>query len=652
MRQLFGSERAVKQPKWLRILSVFVLILALGSILQFLVVACLRLLYPFELEWMEGGFVDAIRWVVEGNPLYGEPTISFIPMFYNPFYYFLSAALMRVVGVGFVAPRLVSILSTLGCFLLLFLVVARDSGHPTPGLIAAGVYAATFRFAGGWMDIGRPDSLFLCLVLVAFFVGRRYPNRWGMVISGLLYVLAYYTKQNVLSIVLVVAPLSLFASRGRTWPQWLSVAIVGPVLFWGLDTISNDWFSFYTFDMVTYRTMVTDIWFFWRSIIRQMWPVLLLSLFYVVSTVASEFKPLLAGRAENFWHNLSLGCALLLSSWSTFLQRWAYANNFMPGCAGLGMLSGLGYGQVLKLTQRSSRHVTFLVRGGALILLLFQFVSVLYSPLTQLPTVEDREAGRQFITRLSELPGEVLVFNHGFVNYLAGKNTHFHSAAYSDAVGGGAHPPRTEDNRWRREKVRQVFERAIVQQVFDWIIAGGPAARWLPYYIVVEEEAVIFHQVAGPQALPENIMIRNPTARGGSLPLTDASFDSLLSEGWSMPEDWGRWAVGQRSVVRVALERGHDYRLIIEAFPFCPPQFEGQAMKVGWNDLYLGRHVFTSCEGYLLAFDIPSEAVTEELDTLWFEFERAISPADIGLSGDRSYLAIGFTSLSLVQKGR
>jgi len=535
----------------------------------------------------------------------------------------------------------------------LFLIVARDSGHPVPGFVVAGVYAAAYRFTGAWMDIGCLDSLFLCLVLAAFFVGRQYPNCRGMVISGLLYVLAYYTKQNVLFIVLVLAPFSLFASRGRTWPQWLSIAVVGPAVFLGVDAMSDRWFSYYTFDMMTYRTMVADIWFFWRSIISQMWPVTLLALFYVVSTLASVFKSPPEERLESLWHNLGLGCALLLSSWSTFLQRWAYANNFIPACAGLGMLAGLGYGRALRMTQQFPRRVmNSLFIGGASVLLLCQFATLSYNPFDQLPTDESREVWEQFIGRLSELPGEVLVFNHGFVNDLAGKNTYFHSTAYSDAVGGGARPPRTEDNRWRREKVGQVFEQILTQQVFDWVIAGGPATRWLPYYAFVDEDPVIFHPVTGPPALPENIMIRNPVARGGVFPLTDASYDFLLGEGWSIPEDWGRWAMGQRAVVQIVLEQGHDYGLTIEAFPFCPPEFAEQAMEVGWNDLSLGKHVFASCEPHLTAFELPSEAITAEMDTLWFEFEGTASPADVGLSGDQRSLSVGFTSLTFAQGGR
>lgn len=44
------------------------------------------------------------------------------------------------------------------------------------------------------MDIAKPDSLFLCLILLAFFIGQRYPSRPGMMTSGLLFVSAYYTK--------------------------------------------------------------------------------------------------------------------------------------------------------------------------------------------------------------------------------------------------------------------------------------------------------------------------------------------------------------------------------------------------------------------------------------------------------------------------
>lgn len=245
-----------KRPIWQRILYCLILALALGNVSQFFVLACYRLFYPFELEWIEGAFVDQARWLMEGRPLYAEPSIYMIPGPYTPLFFLTSALLMKVLGVGFVAPRLISFLSTLGCLLSLFWIVARGTGCKSCGLVAAGIYAATFRFAGAWMDLAKTDSLFLCLVLAAFCVGHQYPNRWGMVISGLLYTLAYYTKQSALLIVVVLAPLSLLVSRGRTWIQWLSTAISGFVAFAWLDIVSDGWFSFYTL----HHTMVSDIW--------------------------------------------------------------------------------------------------------------------------------------------------------------------------------------------------------------------------------------------------------------------------------------------------------------------------------------------------------------------------------------------------------
>ena len=76
MPLLFGFDRAVKQPTWLRTLSLLVPTLAFGGVLLFLVLASSRLLYPFELEWIEGASVDGIRWIMEGNALYSEPSIS------------------------------------------------------------------------------------------------------------------------------------------------------------------------------------------------------------------------------------------------------------------------------------------------------------------------------------------------------------------------------------------------------------------------------------------------------------------------------------------------------------------------------------------------------------------------------------------------
>jgi hypothetical protein len=77
------------------------LLLALGYVSEFALLASLRAFYPFELEWIAGANIDEMRWIMQDNPLYGDPSITFLPLIYNPFFFILSALVMKILGVGF-----------------------------------------------------------------------------------------------------------------------------------------------------------------------------------------------------------------------------------------------------------------------------------------------------------------------------------------------------------------------------------------------------------------------------------------------------------------------------------------------------------------------------------------------------------------------
>ena len=71
----------------------------------------LRVAYPFELEWMEGGMLDHIERVRSGKPLYTPPSLEFGSYPYTPLFPWVGAIFAEVLGPGFVSARLVSILS-------------------------------------------------------------------------------------------------------------------------------------------------------------------------------------------------------------------------------------------------------------------------------------------------------------------------------------------------------------------------------------------------------------------------------------------------------------------------------------------------------------------------------------------------------------
>ena len=173
----------------------------------YLWVALRQLGYPYELEWMEGGSVEVAARVFHGQSIYVAPSLHYVPYAYTPLYYWVSGTLAHVTGIGFLPLRLVSLAASLGCFALLFVMVRRETGDAVAGMLAAGLFAATYEVGGAWLNIGRVDALFLCLLLAAVAVGRR-AERWpGALACGLLFFAAFFTKQSGL---LAAAPVLVF----------------------------------------------------------------------------------------------------------------------------------------------------------------------------------------------------------------------------------------------------------------------------------------------------------------------------------------------------------------------------------------------------------------------------------------------------------
>src|SRR5262245_23645131 len=141
-RRLSGPWLAVGLRVTSILLSLAVLWLAMEPLSRFVRLSLARVRYPYELEWMEGGIVPPIQVVRAGGPLYREPSLDFTPFIYAPAYYYVCALTSLVTGVGYFAPRLVSLLSILGCFALIGYWVRRETGSFVAGVAAAGLFSA------------------------------------------------------------------------------------------------------------------------------------------------------------------------------------------------------------------------------------------------------------------------------------------------------------------------------------------------------------------------------------------------------------------------------------------------------------------------------------------------------------------------------
>ena len=182
-------------------------VVGLASVAAYLVVVLQRIGYPYELTYFEGSTVEVAGRVAAGQPLYGPPTTEYTPWPYPPLYFWLTGALAKVTGVDLTTMRVVSVAASLAVLVLLALIVRRAGGSTVAGIVAAGLYAATYRVSGAFADTARVDSLLLALLLAAVFVGMRARTWRGGIGLGAMLLLAFLTKQNAL---LVAAPMLLW----------------------------------------------------------------------------------------------------------------------------------------------------------------------------------------------------------------------------------------------------------------------------------------------------------------------------------------------------------------------------------------------------------------------------------------------------------
>jgi len=390
----------------------------------FVVLALRRMAYPYELEWMEGGMVDEVRRILEGKQLYAAPTVDYVPYVYTPGFFYVAAGFARLLGIGFLPLRLVSFLSSLGCFGVLFLIVRRETGDSALGLIAAGLEAATFHISGSWFDIARSDSLFLLLFLLALYCLRFHPTTRGWALAGALFAAAFLAKQTAL---FAASPVLIWAIL-TNWRRGLVCAAVfgglvgGISLGWNL--LSHGWYDYYVFELPRHHVIVKGLWWkFWTLDLAKRFPIpMLLAV------------PLFAIRTKDSarWFYAAVAAGLIGASWLIRVRAGSYDNILIPAYAALALLAPLG---VVALASQVGLRGWLSCAGLAAIAI--QFLLLWYPPAKELPTEADRKAGAQFLHRLAEIGGDAWIPGHGYLASEVSGKSHAQTVAIGDVFTGG-----------------------------------------------------------------------------------------------------------------------------------------------------------------------------------------------------------------------
>jgi len=373
---------------------------------------------------MEGGMVDHVRRVMTGLPVYAPPSIDFVSFLYPPLYYDAAAIFARLFGVGFLSLRLLSFLSSLGVFALLYRIVRRETGEVFPGLVAAGLFAATYDRVGGWFDLARLDSFYLLLLLAGVYVLRFAASRGGFALAGALLGAAFFTKQSALVVAVPLVAHALFVDRRLS--AWLAataaVVMGGGTLL--LDRLTAGWFHYYCFFLPAHHPRLAGGWLaFW---VIDLLPALPLAVILALAYAGTRLR---AGRGRGRYFFVVFAAGMVGSSWSVRNMVGAEVNNLLPAFAATAVLAALGLHE-LRTRARAGGGARWrrLAAAGELALIV-QLALLAYDPRKHIPRPADRAAGLQLVARLAAIPGEIYAPHHGYLTRMAGKGGFAHTLA-------------------------------------------------------------------------------------------------------------------------------------------------------------------------------------------------------------------------------
>jgi hypothetical protein len=452
-----------------------------------------RLVYPYDLEWMEGGMLAHAARLTEGQSIYPPPSIDFIPYLYTPLYPALLAALGSVFGLSYQLGRAISVTAIVAVCALMVVALRRAShdAEAAPdtdadadadaapeadadtarssrlatwcgAAVAAGFFAATYPWVEGWYDIARADTLFLAMILGGLVLLQRQARRgagWrgqlGVAGAAALLAASFFCKQTGVFYVAIGGALLLVWNWRRAPIYILTAGLIGLGGTALLTRATDGWFWTYAYEVHQAHDFNIDR--FYKSFVNisGRFPVMTAAvavglLAVGVTALMRRRRPAAAGPFLVWTFVFAGSCVVGATAWGT---QWAHFNAYMPAM----MTGGLAAGASLPALAGCARawagaRVWSTAAPLALAALLgVQLVVELWSPGRFVPTERDVAAGQALIEHLRGLRerGDIYVPYHPWYARMAGQdNPYSHRMGIMDMSYG---------NHWQVAGLREAF---------------------------------------------------------------------------------------------------------------------------------------------------------------------------------------------------
>jgi hypothetical protein len=417
--------------------------IAVFYILLYIFVAISRMSYPYELEWMEGRSLEHVHRLLAGQSIFPAPSVNFIPLTYTPLYFYVSSISALFFGDNFFSLRLVSFAASLGIITLIYIYVKRETNSGYFAVLAAGLFAATFRLNGFWFDIARVDSLFLLFLLWGIYFVRFGKSSRSIVIAAVFFSLSFFTKQTAFILISPLVIYLLFTNWKHCVLYIISMIILILGISYTLEIIYNYWYNLYTF-VVPYSLSKYLALFKLKQFIRT---CLLLPLpFALIATCYYFISKLKAKEIKIFFFYFCIFVGLFGGSLPSFFNVGGYYNDLMPVHLAITLLFAVGLVALMNIIHNMRGEKSFILSLIVYILCIFQFYLLAYDPFKFIPCKEDASAGDELVAKIASIKGDVLIPSHPYLAVRAGKSYYIHiSALYGYIVLMGKQPGGQQD---------------------------------------------------------------------------------------------------------------------------------------------------------------------------------------------------------------
>jgi hypothetical protein len=385
---------------WRWFVPALVVLAALYTV-SFLACASARLPFRFELSWLESGNQAMVDRLAAHQPIYAEPSATYIPFMYPPLYFVAAHGIARALPwLGpFVPMRLVSSLATLAIAFAVFLTLGRSTrlGVVRRLLVTALLFAFYGRYQF-WFDTSRVDTLLACLVFAATALLIEGRSMATAVAAGCLGGMAILTKQPAMPLLIGAA---VAVAPFARWRALVVLLLAGASACLGL-VLLGEWGPWLYYYLV--RVPATGAPYDWYTLIASTGYTLDTMPLFVISAAVV----LVAGRAR-----LLRGAQVDSSQAVRKDTRFPWALTFaiwLVVIFGLRLRDGATINIFIPILPIGLVMIAFgLEQLGELAhpLLLAQYLILLYNPLAAIPTAADSRAGDKLLQSLRRIQGDI-----------------------------------------------------------------------------------------------------------------------------------------------------------------------------------------------------------------------------------------------------